>query len=185
VTRKGVSPSGGSWTPERIQRLRKLAGEGRSAAAIALLLGDTTRSAVIGKISRDNIRWSKKNGLRNKKPSKPSKRSTFGFGSYTTKPKPTWLDPLDLSEDLVVPEKDRRTVETLMDADCRWPFGDVGKKDFHFCGKKKVNGLPYCEFHARRAYVPSPVSRETSGPVHTVASSVQQETLLTKEKEQA
>jgi GcrA cell cycle regulator len=27
--------------------------------------------------------------------------------------------------------------------------------DFHFCGKNKVNGLPYCEFHARRAFQPA------------------------------
>ena len=26
--------------------------------------------------------------------------------------------------------------------------------DFHFCGKNKVPGLPYCEFHARRAFQP-------------------------------
>ena len=26
--------------------------------------------------------------------------------------------------------------------------------DFHFCGRKKVTGLPYCDFHARRAFQP-------------------------------
>jgi GcrA cell cycle regulator len=27
--------------------------------------------------------------------------------------------------------------------------------DFHFCGKTKVLGLPYCEHHARRAFQPA------------------------------
>ena len=31
--------------------------------------------------------------------------------------------------------------------------------DFHFCGKNKVPGLPYCEFHARRAFQPPQARR--------------------------
>jgi GcrA cell cycle regulator len=35
---------------------------------------------------------------------------------------------------------------------CRWPCGDPASKDFGFCGKKPVDGLPYCPAHARMAY---------------------------------
>ena len=46
------------------------------------------------------------------------------------------------------------TVLTLKEADCRWPIGDPQHSDFHFCGHTKHAGLPYCEFHARKAYQP-------------------------------
>lgn len=39
--------------------------------------------------------------------------------------------------------------------DCRWPIGDPQGADFHFCGKQKVDGHPYCEFHVRRANQPT------------------------------
>ena len=28
------------------------------------------------------------------------------------------------------------------------------KGGFHFCGRSKITGLPYCDFHARRAFQP-------------------------------
>ena len=37
--------------------------------------------------------------------------------------------------------------------------------NFHFCGKKKVAGLPYCEVHARRAFQP-PQPRRRDREVH-------------------
>jgi GcrA cell cycle regulator len=37
--------------------------------------------------------------------------------------------------------------------------------DFHFCGKSKVTGLPYCEFHARRAFQPAMPRRRERGDV--------------------
>jgi GcrA cell cycle regulator len=57
-------------------------------------------------------------------------------------------------EELVIPLKERRTIQTLSECSCRWPIGDPQHADFHFCGKNKVTGLPYCEFHARRAFQP-------------------------------
>ncbi len=57
-------------------------------------------------------------------------------------------------EELVIPLKERKTIQTLTECSCRWPIGDPQLADFHFCGKDKVPGLPYCEFHARRAFQP-------------------------------
>jgi hypothetical protein len=37
---------------------------------------------------------------------------------------------------------------------CRWPISEPGAEDFGFCGSKMVDGLPYCEAHARMAYRP-------------------------------
>lgn len=41
-----------SWTEERIELLRQLWGQGKSASEIAETLGDVTRNAVIGKAHR-------------------------------------------------------------------------------------------------------------------------------------
>ena len=49
---------------------------------------------------------------------------------------------------------ERKYIQTLTEVCCRWPIGDPQQADFHFCGKKKVAGLPYCEVHARRAFQP-------------------------------
>ena len=57
-------------------------------------------------------------------------------------------------EELVIPVKERKSIQTLSECSCRWPIGDPQMADFHFCGKNKVPGLPYCEFHARRAFQP-------------------------------
>jgi GcrA cell cycle regulator len=36
---------------------------------------------------------------------------------------------------------------------CSWPHGHPGDKDFHFCGKRPVQGKSYCAEHAQLAYV--------------------------------
>ena len=58
------------------------------------------------------------------------------------------------AEELVIPLKERKYIQTLTESCCRWPIGDPQLADFHFCGKNKVTGLPYCELHARRAFQP-------------------------------
>lgn len=60
---------------------------------------------------------------------------------------------------------DRKTLQQLTDAMCRWPIGDPQHDDFGFCGKNKVTGLPYCEHHARRAYQPVQVKPRAPKPV--------------------
>ena len=58
--------------------------------------------------------------------------------------------------------------------DCRWPIGDPQQADFHFCGKKKVTGLPYCEYHARRAFQPpQPRRRDREVSVPAIAAATQ------------
>jgi len=41
---------------------------------------------------------------------------------------------------------------------CRWPCGDPGRPDFHFCGSPVAKGS-YCEHHRDAAYVALPTSR--------------------------
>ena len=35
---------------------------------------------------------------------------------------------------------------------CRWPFGDPGTDEFHFCGATQEIGKPYCLDHCMLAY---------------------------------
>ena len=62
-------------------------------------------------------------------------------------------------EEMIIPLAERKTIQTLVECSCRWPIGDPQMADFHFCGKNKVPGLPYCEFHARRAFQPPQARR--------------------------
>jgi hypothetical protein len=45
---------------------------------------------------------------------------------------------------------------------CRWPCGDPGGPDFHFCGAP-VTAQPYCERHRGMAYLPS-IARRPAAP---------------------
>jgi GcrA cell cycle regulator len=44
---------------------------------------------------------------------------------------------------------------TLREHMCKWPIGEPGTPDFHFCGDETVANSPYCAEHHSRAYVPS------------------------------
>jgi GcrA cell cycle regulator len=57
-------------------------------------------------------------------------------------------------DDPIIPLAQRKTMTTLLPNDCRWPIGDPQAEGFHFCGKPKQDGHPYCEFHVRRASTP-------------------------------
>jgi GcrA cell cycle regulator len=36
---------------------------------------------------------------------------------------------------------------------CCWPIGEPGTKSFRFCDDMSVPGKPYCDEHAKLAYV--------------------------------
>ena len=46
----------------------------------------------------------------------------------------------------------RVTTLTLTIDNCRWPFGDPTKSDFHYCGRLPQTGRPYCDTHDRMSY---------------------------------
>jgi GcrA cell cycle regulator len=55
-------------------------------------------------------------------------------------------------EEIVVPIALRASILTLTDTTCKWPIGEPGTDDFHFCGHSPRGGSPYCEYHSRVAY---------------------------------
>ena len=151
-----------AWTEDRVETLKKLWTEGLSASQIANRLGDVTRNAVIGKVHRlglsgrattsriKSVRPRKRAAGNRAKQSRPLRfgapRTPFPAGS----PQPS-EQSFELAEELEIPLEERKYITTLTESCCRWPIGDPTHDDFHFCGKNKVGGMPYCEFHAHKA----------------------------------
>lgn len=128
-----------SWTDERVALLKKLWGEGKSAAEIAKALGGgLTRNAVIGKAHR-------------------LKLSNRVSPIQQNNKKPVASDPVEKKKIIVVPKVVRKAgggvaMVNLRDRMCRWPDGDPKEPGFSFCGCESVPGLPYCDDHAKMAY---------------------------------
>lgn len=161
-----------AWNDERVELLKKFWAEGLSASQIAGRLGGVTRNAVIGKVHRLGLSGrattSRMKSLRPRPRvnananavtvlAKRPGKSRFGAPGnsvvralYSPEIEP-YISPV---EELVIPMAERKSIQTLTECSCRWPIGDPQLADFHFCGKDKVMGLPYCEFHARRAFQP-------------------------------
>jgi GcrA cell cycle regulator len=153
-----------AWNDERVELLKKLWSEGLSASQIASRLGSVTRNAVIGKVHRLGLSGrATTSRMKTHRPrprmmnaKRPSQKTRFQQGPNTPlrvlyQQDEALLPPV---EELVIPMAERKSIQTLLESSCRWPIGDPQAPEFHFCGKSKVTGLPYCEFHARRAYQP-------------------------------
>jgi GcrA cell cycle regulator len=161
-----------SWNDERVELLKKLWAEGLSASQIAGRIGSVTRNAVIGKVHRLGLSGrATTTRVKSHRPrtrpiavKRPQPKSRFTNVGNTAlralyQESEPYVAPV---EELVIPQAERRSIQTLEECSCRWPIGDPQEADFHFCGKTKVTGLPYCEFHARRAFQP-PQSRRGGG----------------------
>lgn len=164
-----------SWTDERVESLKKLWQDGLSASQIAGRLGGVTRNAVIGKVHRLGLSGrattSRQKSLRPRRPAAATTQKRLAVKPRFAQSGNTAFRALyqgdaetytPVIEELVIPEKERKYITTLTDSCCRWPIGDPQHDDFHFCGKGKVTGLPYCEFHARRAFQPPQARRRDS-----------------------
>jgi GcrA cell cycle regulator len=164
-----------AWNDERVELLKKLWAEGLSASQIAARIGGVTRNAVIGKVHRLGLsgratsirikshrpRQRQQTAKRLAKPRYPQAGNPLVRALYTPE-----AEPFVPMEELVIPLKERRTIQTLTECSCRWPIGDPQTPDFHFCNRDKMAGLPYCEFHARRAYQPpQPRRRDRDGAI--------------------
>lgn len=171
------------WTDEEIAFIKESFHEGLSANQIARMISVKfkavrTRNSVISKLNRMGLLRGKpatslakrQGGRRRAKdirgtgkgaPPKPAS-SPWRSEAMRKSPAPEFkVEPfVAAAEDVEIPLAQRKTIQTLEAKDCRWPIGDPQQADFHFCGKDKVQGLPYCESHARRAYQPIQVRRK-------------------------
>jgi GcrA cell cycle regulator len=168
------------WNDERVELLKKLWNEGLSASQIAGRLGGVTRNAVIGKVHRLGLsgRVTPTRTLGTRRPRtrdasqqlqqqqqrrvvRPRPMIAAGASGAAAQRAPWQWEPSiqpegmpEAAEEIFIPLEDRKSVLQLKEGDCRWPIGDPQHADFHFCGHGKHESLPYCEFHARKAYQP-------------------------------
>lgn len=177
----------GNWSDDDKNEVTKLWFQGCTAGQIAAALpGNRTRNAVISLVHRLKLKRNESlnqinraNNGQNWKRVK-AERDAAAAGKPKPQRRPPSMRPLTplqallntmptielpKNEELVIPPAERQTVETIEAHHCRWPIGDPRQKDFHFCGKNKVTGLPYCEFHARRAFQPTVAKRAAGAPV--------------------
>jgi len=163
-----------SWTDERVDQLKQLWAEGKSASQIAGLLGHgLSRNAVIGKVHRLGLAGRAKSpGLVSPRP-RPSTphsaghrapaprlapaaapRITRGATALAIAPGPVADTELETFESVVVPMSLRVTIVELKEAMCRWPLGDPATAEFRYCGSPAASG-PYCAYHGSIAYQPA------------------------------
>ena len=137
-----------SWTDERVEQLRQLWQEGKSASQIAATLANgITRNAVIGKVHRLGLsgrvkapsqsaprqRTPKPMGHRPNAPRSMMGPRTHGGNALAFAPR---LDmrPIERPmEEVVVPISDPITIMELRESTCRWPLGDPATPEFRYC----------------------------------------------------
>ena len=155
------------WTDERVEALKRLWQEGLSASQIAVELGGITRNAVIGKVHRLGLsgRGQPTTTIkRQRRVQSPATRRTraVAVGNLALRTNLEAFADADPRprRDVVVPIAKRLSIYALTERTCKWPIGDPGHEDFHFCGHDSLEGGPYCEYHAGVAYqVPEPRRR--------------------------
>jgi GcrA cell cycle regulator len=184
-----------AWTDERVELLKKLWSEGLSASQIAGRLGGVTRNAVIGKVHRLGLsgrattsrikshRPRPREATAAKRIVRPARPAVAGNPTVRALYTPDTEPFSPAIEELVIPLSERRTIQTLTGSCCRWPIGDPQLAEFHFCGKDKVAGLPYCEHHARRAFQPPQPRRREREHVEVRVALSQAETRADAEAE--
>lgn len=143
-----------AWTEDRIERLKTLWREGKTAEQIALeLQNGISRSAVLGKVHRM--------GLSAGRPARPRIRGAKkarrpGEPDPGVMPDPvaraTTSSAGTPAQDACVPERPSTgpDIVTVRRGQCRWPYGDPGE-DFVLCGRPVVRGA-FCDGHAAVGY---------------------------------
>ena len=158
-----------SWTDERVELLRQLWLDGRSASQISAQLGHgVTRNAVIGKVHRLGLAGRAKaptsaaspprvaaSPRMSPRPASSSARTAVRGATALALASEPALDtrPVFQEEDVVIPMSLRVSIIDLKEAMCRWPLGDPTSSDFRYCGSPAANG-PYCAHHGKLAYQP-------------------------------
>ncbi|MEM8787165.1 MAG: GcrA family cell cycle regulator [Pseudomonadota bacterium] len=178
-----------SWTDERVETLKAMWTEGKSASQIAKELGGVTRNAVIGKVHRL--------GLSNRTQPTRSAEEPAAEKTPEPAPKPAAVEtpaepqaaapaPAPRAKPVIVPgqplppqpsqseiseeqraslaalEKKARklTLLQLTERTCKWPIGDPATDEFWFCGHPTQPGKPYCETHVSVALQPMSSRRD-------------------------
>lgn len=151
------------WNETNTAELRTRWAAGESGELIAKHIGAPSRSAVIGKAYRLGLEqratYQRKPMVRAKKAAvrmMPTKATRVSLVPISAEP----LPPPHVTD---IP---RVSMRDVTDHQCKWPCDEFRSMTAPlYCGCKKVEGLPYCENHARRAYqVPGMGQKQIANP---------------------
>lgn len=162
-----VNFTGSSWSDKQDEALAQYWTEGLSASQIAERISGKSRSAILGRAHRLQLASRKKNYEPRHKTDGRSARVQKIRPPRPEKPKPSLalranckiLPAIPQAE----PRPDRPGVSEIgaYGKECRWPIGNPGRPEFHFCGGAVTrNGTSYCDHHYAVAYRPvKPIER--------------------------
>jgi GcrA cell cycle regulator len=154
-----------SWSAERIDVLKRLWLEGKSASAIAKSLGGVSRSAVLGKVFRlrlDVPDTGKPRPAEAKRTSSAGQAKRRQASRKSGPARRRGVEPTEAAKPLRL--STTKSLFELTNDCCRWPHGRPGAKNFFFCGASGAdleNRRPYCAHHMQRAYIIAPASAVT------------------------
>jgi GcrA cell cycle regulator len=167
------------WDDETIRNLRDLWAQGLSTAEIGRRLS-VSKNAIVGKAHRLDLD-ARPSPIRRDGP-KPAAERTPAYprmagptlpplpsaGAAPVPPPPSNVQPLrpapvttprrvsiaPVAAPPPRPVMPAPSIQTRRPApSCCWPIGEPGTKTFRFCDDASVPGKPYCDEHARIAYV--------------------------------
>ncbi|MGH1456540.1 MAG: GcrA family cell cycle regulator [Alphaproteobacteria bacterium] len=169
-----------SWTDDRVSLLKRLWGEGHTAAEIAKELGGVTRNAVIGKAHRLKLSNRVSPIQQNRKPANKNVERKAPVERVLKSPTATTTinrtpSPRKVKEEVFVPSGDLYDLMDLQPRMCRWPSGDPKEEGFGFCGSKTISGIPYCAEHAKVAYQAATRNRILGGNKESAKNVVPQD----------
>ena len=145
-----------SWTSEKEQKLRQLWKEGHSGSRIAVMLGNTTRNAVIGKAHRLKLEAR----TVSKKSETNANKQTNNFPKAKTQKLGRKARFKALLLDKNFEQENPIKLEELTDKTCRWPNNHPHEEKFYFCGRKPMEKFPYCKLHVLYAFQPKNAKEE-------------------------
>jgi GcrA cell cycle regulator len=155
-----------TWTDARVEQLRRLHAEGLAFSLIGQQLG-ITRNACIGKAQRlglDARPHFNNAPVRKLDPEEQARRAILRTQRRNAAQRRRWarakegisLPPEPLPEPAPIPLECRPCSLLELNSDtCRFPIGDPGEPDFHFCGAQPQVG-PYCAYHDKLTHKPAP-----------------------------
>jgi len=152
------------WTPEQITELTRLWGEGLTTAEIGKRLR-ISKNAVVGKAHRLHLparpspikRTGPRPQIFRQTAQRPAGHGMPRVAQAPREPRQPSVAAQTSAAALKAlanqPSAKRLPMMALSASTCRWPIGDPGDAEFHFCGERAIEGKPYCTAHASIAYV--------------------------------
>ena len=162
------------WTTERVGVLRRLWADGKTAVEIAAALDGVSRSAVLGMIFR--LRLGADDGTGGKTArTKPAKSRAAAVPPLA----PSRRHWRRRKKNSIADTPPRRSgpvgLFDLANEMCRWPHGQLGGRNYLFCGAPGADlsgGIPYCALHMGRAYlIPPRAAAAKTGKINRMSNS--------------